>query len=138
MAASTSTQARSSRGRTRERRQALGLDPSKVRVNTQLAGGSFGRRAQFGSPYMQEAAAVFAATDGKRPVKHMWTREDDIRGGFYRPMYLHRMKGSMDASGKLVAWDQTIVGQSIMGKADLDETSVEGRRTCPMRSRTSA
>lgn len=109
----------------------IGLDPAKVRLHTQLAGGSFGRRAQFGSPYMQEAAAVFAATDRKRPLKHMWTREDDIRGGFYRPMYLHRMKGSIDADGRIVAWDQSIVGQSIMGKADLDETSVEGASNLP-------
>ena len=94
----------------------LGLDPGKVRVNTQLAGGSFGRRAQFGSPYMQEAAAVFAATDGSRPVKHMWTREDDIRGGFYRPMYVHKMRGAIDPDGRIIGWDQTIVGQSIIGK----------------------
>ena len=109
----------------------IGIEPAKVRLNTQLAGGSFGRRAQFGSPYMQEAAAVFAATDGTRPVKHMWTREDDIRGGFYRPMYVHRMKASIDPDGKITAWDQTIVGQSIMGKADLDETSVEGASNLP-------
>ncbi|MFA1676860.1 molybdopterin cofactor-binding domain-containing protein [Rhizobium mongolense] len=111
--------------------KAVGLDPSKVRINTQITGGSFGRRAQFGSPYMQEAAAVFAATDQSRPVKHMWTREDDIRGGYYRPMYLHRMRGAIDKNGQIVAWDQTIVGQSIMGKADLDETSVEGASNLP-------
>lgn len=111
--------------------QVLGLDPEKVRVNTQLAGGSFGRKAQFGSPYIAEAAAVFAATDGKRPMKHMWTREDDIRGGFYRPMYMHRMRGAIDANGNVVGWDQTIVGQSIMAKADLDETSVEGAANLP-------
>lgn len=108
-----------------------GIDPSKVRVNTQMTGGSFGRRAQFGSPYMQEAAAVFAATDQSRPLKHMWTREDDIRGGFYRPMYVHRMRGAMDAAGQLKAWDQIVVGQSIMGKADLDSTSVEGASDLP-------
>jgi isoquinoline 1-oxidoreductase beta subunit len=111
----------------------LGVEPGKLRLNTQLAGGSFGRRAQFGSPYMQEAAAVFAATDRKRPVKHLWTREDDIRGGYYRPMYMHRMKAAIDKDGKIVAWDQTIVGQSIMGKADLDETSVEGAANLPYR-----
>ncbi len=109
----------------------LGLDPDKVRVNTQITGGSFGRKAQFGSPYMQEAAAVYGATDQSRPVKHMWTREDDIRGGYYRPMYLHKMRGAMDKDGQIVAWDQTIVGQSIMGKADLDETSVEGASDLP-------
>jgi isoquinoline 1-oxidoreductase beta subunit len=111
--------------------KAVGLDPSKVRVNTQITGGSFGRKAQFGSPYMQEAASVFAATDQSRPVKHMWTREDDIRGGFYRPMYLHRMRGAIDKDGQIVAWDQTIVGQSIMGKADIDPTSVEGVSDLP-------
>ena len=67
----------------------------------------------------------------------MWTREDDIRGGFYRPMYVHRMKGAIDADGKITAWEQVIVGQSIMGKADLDETSVEGASDCPTRSTTS-
>ena len=109
----------------------LNLDPAKVRINTQITGGSFGRKAQFGSPYMQEAAAVFAATDGARPVKHMWTREDDIRGGYYRPMYVHKMRGAMDANGQIVGWDQSIVGQSIMGKADLDSTSVEGASDLP-------
>jgi isoquinoline 1-oxidoreductase beta subunit len=109
----------------------IGLDPSKVRVNTQLAGGSFGRKAQFGSPYMQEAAAVYAASGGSRPVKHMWTREDDIRGGYYRPMYAHRIRGAIDAQGQITAWEQVIVGQSIMGKADLDETSVEGASNLP-------
>lgn len=111
----------------------LGLDASKVRVNTQLAGGSFGRRAQFGSPYIQEAAEVFKASGGSRPVKHMWTREDDLRGGFYRPMYVHKMKGAVDASGKIVAWDQIVVGQSIMGKAstELDDSSVEGASDLP-------
>ena len=109
----------------------LNLDPAKVRLNTQITGGSFGRKAQFGSPYMQEAAGVFAATDGRRPLKHMWTREDDIRGGYYRPMYVHKMRGAMDADGQIVGWDQTIVGQSIMGKADLDSTSVEGASDLP-------
>ncbi|HEV7250254.1 MAG TPA: xanthine dehydrogenase family protein molybdopterin-binding subunit [Shinella sp.] len=109
----------------------LKLDETKVRVNTQLAGGSFGRKAQFGSPYMQEAAMVYAAIGGDRPFKHMWTREDDIQGGFYRPMYAHRMRGAIDAEGRITAWEQIIVGQSIMAKADLDSTSVEGASNLP-------
>lgn len=109
----------------------LKLDESKVRVNTQLAGGSFGRKAQFGSPYMQEAATVYAMSGGKRPLKHMWTREDDIQGGFYRPMYAHRMRGAINKQGEIVAWDQVIVGQSIMAKVDLDSTSVEGASNLP-------
>ena len=113
--------------------QVLGIDAGKVRLHTQLAGGSFGRRAQFGSPYMKEATEVFKATNGERPLKHMWTREDDLRGGYYRPMYVHKMKGAVDAGGKIVAWDQIIVGQSIMGKAstELDDSSVEGASDLP-------
>ncbi len=111
----------------------LALDETKVRVNTQLAGGSFGRKAQFGSPYMQEAASVYAAIGGDRPLKHMWTREDDIQGGFYRPMYAHKMRGAIDADGRITAWEQIIVGQSIMAKADLDSTSVEGASNLPYR-----
>jgi isoquinoline 1-oxidoreductase beta subunit len=102
------------------------VDPAMVRVNTQLAGGSFGRRAQFGSPYMREAAEVFAASGMTRPVKHMWTREDDIRGGFYRPIVVHKMTGALDAGGAIVGWDQRIASQSIMGSAKLDGTVVEG------------
>ncbi|MBO0662187.1 xanthine dehydrogenase family protein molybdopterin-binding subunit [Jiella sp. MQZ9-1] len=108
-----------------------GVDPSKVRINMQLAGGSFGRRAQFGSPYMREAAAAFKASGMTRPVKHMWTREDDIRGGFYRPIYVHSIKGAVDKTGAIVGWDQKIAGQSIMGKDELDETTVEGASDMP-------
>ena len=108
-----------------------GVDASKVRINVQLAGGSFGRRAQFGSPYMREAAAVFKASGMKRPVKHMWTREDDIRGGFYRPIYVHSIRGAVDKDGNIAGWDHTIVGQSIMNKDDLDDTTVEGTADMP-------
>ncbi|NDW03999.1 xanthine dehydrogenase family protein molybdopterin-binding subunit [Jiella pacifica] len=108
-----------------------GVDASKVRINVQLAGGSFGRRAQFGSPYMREAAAVFKASGMKRPVKHMWTREDDIRGGFYRPIYVHSIRGAVDKDGNIAGWDHTIVGQSIMNKDELDDTTVEGTADMP-------
>lgn len=108
-----------------------GVDPAKVRVNTQLAGGSFGRRAQFGSPYMREAAEAFKASGMTRPIKHMWTREDDIRGGFYRPIFVHKLKGAMDADGNIVGWDQQIAGQSVMHKTELDESSVEGAADLP-------
>ncbi|MEH6720212.1 MAG: xanthine dehydrogenase family protein molybdopterin-binding subunit [Aurantimonas endophytica] len=111
--------------------ETCGVDPAMVRIHTQLAGGSFGRRAQFGSPYMREAAAVFAASGMNRPIKHMWTREDDIRGGFYRPIYVHSLKGAIDAEGNIVAWDQVIAGQSIMKKTELDDTTVEGASDLP-------
>lgn len=109
----------------------LGLEPHRVRLHTLLAGGSFGRRAQPGSPYMAEAVEAFKAIGASRPLKHMWTREDDIRGGFYRPLYLHGMRGAVDAAGEIVAWDQVIVGQSITGTTGLDQGSVEGASNLP-------
>lgn len=99
----------------------LGLDPSKVRLHTQIAGGGFGRKGEAGFQYSSEAAAVFKASGGNRPVKHIWLRENDVRGGNYRPIYVHRLKGAIGADGTISAWEQVIVGQSI-----LTGTSFEG------------
>ena len=116
----------------------LGLDPSKVKLNTLLAGGGFGRRANPDSDYVVEACEV--AKRVKVPVKVVWTREDDIKGGYYRPMYVHRVEAGLDASGKLAAWNHTIVGPSIiagtpfepmMVKDGIDPTSVEGVSDMP-------
>ena len=117
----------------------LGLAPDKVRIHTQLAGGSFGRRAKGGSNYAAEAAHVFKAFGGTRPVKHVWTREDDIKGGFYRPAFVHRLKGALDGEGRIAGWDQTVVGQSILADTPFeaamtdghDPSSVEGAKDMP-------
>ncbi|WP_295884959.1 xanthine dehydrogenase family protein molybdopterin-binding subunit [uncultured Thiohalocapsa sp.] len=118
----------------------LGLEPSQVRIEMLYAGGSFGRRANPQSDYLVEAAHIFKAAGGKTPVKLIWTREDDTRAGFYRPLYLHRLKAGLDASGKPVAWQHRIVGQSIItGTAfepalvvdGVDQTSVEGAKEIP-------
>ena len=111
--------------------EVLGVVPEHVRVHTQLAGGSFGRRAQFGSPYMREAAEAFKAAGMARPVKHLWTREDDIRGGYYRPIFAHKVKAGLSRDGTITAWDHQIAGQSIMKKSTVDETSVEGVTDLP-------
>lgn len=109
-----------------------GVNREQVTVHVQLAGGSFGRRAQFGSPYMTEVAEVFKASGMDRPVKHIMTREDDIKGGFYRPLTIHKLKAALDNDGNIVAWDQHVACQSLMGKqGELDETSVEGAREVP-------
>jgi isoquinoline 1-oxidoreductase beta subunit len=118
---------------------ALGLQPGQVRVHMQLAGGSFGRRAQPGSPYMAEAVEVFKAGGGGRPVKHLWLREDDVRGGYYRPLFLHRLKGSLGPDGTITAWDQVTVGQSLLADTPFeaamtdgyDPSSVEGANDMP-------
>jgi isoquinoline 1-oxidoreductase beta subunit len=118
----------------------LGLKPEQVRIHMLYAGGSFGRRANPLSDYVMEAAAICKAAGGARPVKLVWTREDDMRGGFYRPMYFHALKAGLDAQGKLVAWQHRIVGQSILAgtafeqmmvKNGVDATSVEGAATLP-------
>ena len=111
----------------------LGLDPSKVKLNTMLAGGGFGRRANPASDYVIEACEV--AKKAKVPVKVVWTREDDIKGGYYRPMYVHRVQLALDAGGKVTGWNHVIVGPSILAgtpfeqmlvKDGIDSTSVEG------------
>ena len=112
---------------------AAGLDPEKVQIHTTLLGGGFGRRANPVSDFVVEA--VHVAKVAKAPVKVIWTREDDIRGGWYRPMWHDRFAAGLDASGNPVAWTHTIVGQSIMMgtpfaafaiKEGVDSTSVEG------------
>ncbi|WDD91753.1 xanthine dehydrogenase family protein molybdopterin-binding subunit [Burkholderia sp. FERM BP-3421] len=112
-----------------------GLKPEQVQIHTLYAGGSFGRRANAWSDYIVEAVSIAKAlgADGT-PVKLQWTREDDLHGGLYRPMYVHRIEAGLTADGKLSAWRHRIVGQSIMAgtpfagriKDGVDPTSVEG------------
>jgi len=120
--------------------QVLGLAPADVEIHTLLAGGSFGRRATPSSDVAGEAASIVKAIGGRAPVRLMWTREDDIQGGRYRPMFVHRIRGGLDASGRIVAWDQRVVGQSFMkGTAfepmavrnGVDATAVEGAANLP-------
>ncbi|HEU4621975.1 MAG TPA: molybdopterin cofactor-binding domain-containing protein, partial [Burkholderiaceae bacterium] len=95
----------------------VGLDVEQVTLNTMPAGGGFGRRAVPSSDYVREAAEV-AKVWNKRgkggPVKLIWSREDDITGGYYRPMHIHRAEIALDARGRVLAWDHAIVGQSIV------------------------
>ncbi len=120
---------------------AAGLKPEQVKIHTLLAGGSFGRRANMWSDYIVEAVSVAKALGANgTPVKLQWTREDDIRGGLYRPLYLHRLEAALDKAGNIVGWQHRIVGQSIMGgtamaavmvKNGIDATSVEGAANLP-------
>ena len=110
-----------------------GLKPAQVDLHTTLLGGGFGRRANPASDFVSEA--VHVAKVAKAPVKVVWTREDDIRGGWYRPMWYDHFAAGLDASGNPVAWTHTIVGQSIFDgtmfasfgiKDGVDAASVEG------------
>ena len=116
----------------------LGLKPEQVTLHTMTAGGGFGRRATPTSDYLVEAAQVAKARHaaGKTgPVKMIWTREDDVRGGYYRPTHLHRVEIAHDRQGGVLAWKHVIVGQSItmgtpfadfMVKNGADATMTEG------------
>ncbi|HET7732068.1 MAG TPA: xanthine dehydrogenase family protein molybdopterin-binding subunit [Usitatibacter sp.] len=118
--------------------RALGLPASQVKLNTMLTGGGFGRRANPVSDYVVEACEVAKAA--KVPVKTVWSREDDIQGGFYRPMYVHRVEVGTDAGGKVTGWKHAIAGPSIvagtpfeamMAKDGVDPTSTEGVADTP-------
>jgi isoquinoline 1-oxidoreductase beta subunit len=117
--------------------KAAGLPPERVHIHTTFLGGGFGRRATPTSDFVVEA--VHAAKAAGAPVKVVWTREDDIRGGYYRPMWHSRIAAGLDADGAPVAWRHTIVGQSIlegtpfagMVKDGIDATSVEGAADIP-------
>lgn len=118
--------------------QAAGLKPEQVSLVTTLAGGGFGRRANPAADYVVEAVEVAKAAKAAgidAPVKVIWSREDDMRGGYYRPAHVHRVSVGADAKGAPVAWQHSIVGQSLvkgtafekfMVKDGVDATATEG------------
>jgi isoquinoline 1-oxidoreductase beta subunit len=115
-----------------------GLKPEQVRIHTTFLGGGFGRRATPTSDFVAEAVEVAKAAGA--PVKTVWSREDDTRGGYYRPMYLQRARIALGEDGLPAAWDQVLVGQSIligspfeamMVKDGIDATSIEGVADSP-------
>lgn len=113
---------------------AVGLKPQQVTLHTLAAGGTFGRRANMESDYIAEVASIAKATGGKYPVRLVWTREDDIMGGRYRPLNFHRITAGVNREGKVVGFRQRVVGQSLvagtpfeaMMKDGVDPTAVEG------------
>ncbi|MEJ7670356.1 MAG: xanthine dehydrogenase family protein molybdopterin-binding subunit [Casimicrobiaceae bacterium] len=122
----------------------VGMKPEQVTINMLFAGGSFGRRANPAADFVIEAASIAhaLATVGQRgiPVKLVWTREDDMKAGYYRPAYYHTLKAGLDTNGNIVGWEHRIVGQSIvsgtpfeamMVKDGIDATSVEGATNLP-------
>jgi isoquinoline 1-oxidoreductase beta subunit len=113
--------------------QVLGLKPEQVTFHTEFAGGGFGRRATMDAHVPREAALIAKRLRGT-PVKLIWTREDDIRGGYYRPMHAHRVEVGIGSDGMPSAWRHVVVGQSLLAgtpfagmiKNGVDETAVEG------------
>lgn len=114
--------------------EVLGLKPEQVTFHTEMAGGGFGRRAVTDSHIQREAAVIAKRLRGT-PVKLVWTREDDVQGGYYRPMHFHRVEVGVGPNGLPAAWRHVVVGQSLlMGtpfeafavKNGVDQTATEG------------
>jgi len=119
--------------------EVLGLKPEQVTFHTEMAGGGFGRRAVADSHVQREAATIAKRLRGT-PVKLIWTREDDVQGGYYRPMHLHRVEVGIGPDGMPLAWRHVIVGQSITEgtpftaftvKNGVDVTATEGTADTP-------
>ena len=90
----------------------LGVPPAKATLHEQFAGGSFGRRVSPTMDFGTEAAAAFKAWGMKGALKHVWTRENDVTGGYYRPLVVHTVRGGLDAKGDVVSWDSVVAAQS--------------------------
>ncbi|MBO4226822.1 xanthine dehydrogenase family protein molybdopterin-binding subunit [Bradyrhizobium neotropicale] len=102
--------------------------PGSVQIETLPAGGSFGRRGLFSSDYIVECVRIARHVGGGKPVKLVWTREDDTISGFYRPMAHHRLWINRDADGLPTAWRHHTVAQSLLPIGP-NSTEVEGIET---------
>ena len=92
--------------------QIFGLPNDKIKVNSVYAGGSFGRRASKDSDYVREACEIAKVL--KRPMQLLYSREDDMKGGYYRPMAYHKARISTNKAGSPTAWHHVVVSPSIM------------------------
>ncbi len=118
--------------------KALGIDAARIRLHTQFLGGGFGRRASTASDFTVEA--VHVANGVGKPVKTVWTREDDMRGGYYRPFSLNRIRAGIDAMGLPIAYVHTAVSKPVLAqsifapfvvKDGIDPTTLEGSANMP-------
>ena len=110
--------------------------PGSVEIETLYAGGSFGRRANFPSDYVAECVTIAQKVGKGRPVKLVWTREDDMRAGFFRPLVHHAVRVRVDKDGYPASWRHRIVTQSIMKDSPMkakgpDQTAIEGTAGSP-------
>ena len=96
--------------------RALGITADKVKVNAMLLGGGLGRRGDYDQEFAVDA--VLLARHAGRPVKVMWTREDDVHNGHFRPISAHYLRAGLDAAGTLVAWHQRVVGDRVLAFED--------------------
>jgi len=115
--------------------QILGFKQEQIKIHTLLGGGSFGRRGNPLADWIVEVCEIAKASKSREPIHLVWTRDDDIKGGFYRPMVLHRVKVGLDAKGAITGWQHRLVSQPIFVgtpfermavKNGVDASTVEG------------
>jgi len=92
----------------------FGVPLENVEVENLFAGGGFGRRGNIHPDLDVEVASIMKATGERYPVKLQYTREDDMAAGFYRPMNIHQMRVGLDGLGNITAWENRVVGQSLI------------------------
>jgi isoquinoline 1-oxidoreductase beta subunit len=115
-----------------EAARATGLKPEQIMIHSVYSGGNFGRAGN-----VPEAVEIAKTMGGPAAVKLLWTREQDIQTGAFRPMYLHRLTAGLDEQANLIAWQHRIVGQSVLGGDPnwlvdgVDITSVAGASNIP-------
>ena len=111
--------------------QVMGVSPSQVTIHTQFAGGGFGRRATGNSDCLGDTAQVMKAWMARghsAPIKLVWSREDDVRGGYYRPFTMHRADIGLNDAGTVVAWKHCVVQPALVVGTPLEPISMpEGK-----------
>src|ERR1700735_5134459 len=98
--------------------RALDIAAEKVKLNYTLLGGGFGRRGDYAQEFVVDA--VLMSKSARRPVKVMWTREDDVHNGHFRPITAHYLRAGLDASNTLIAYHQRLVGDRVLPFEDPD------------------
>src|SRR5262245_1744787 len=90
----------------------LGIERSKVTLHDTLLGGGFGRRGHRDEEFIIDA--VLMAKAAGKPVKVIWTREDDVHNGRMRPLSAHYLRAGLDQNGKIIAWHQRIAVDRVL------------------------
>jgi isoquinoline 1-oxidoreductase beta subunit len=117
----------------------FGVPVEQVKVENLFAGGGFGRRGNIHPDLDIEVASILKATGERYPVKLQYTREDDMAAGYWRPMNIHKMRVGLDGLGNISAWENRVVGQSLikgsflegMIQGGIDSLSFEGAAHLP-------
>jgi isoquinoline 1-oxidoreductase beta subunit len=91
----------------------LDTTPDRIRFHFMQMGGAFGRKTLFARELLRDALLI--SREVRRPVKLMWTREDDLKQGWFRPATAHKLRASLDGDGRVVAWQHRVACPSLLG-----------------------